>query len=82
MMEVQSVDPGVAKNAVTPNLLLIEELHRQGKNHELYYRAVPIYDWEFSIYAYIVYLSYNIRFFVYFSYSRILGNAGGSRSPR
>jgi hypothetical protein len=34
-------------------------------------------DWEFSIYAYIVYLSYNIRFFVYFSYSRILGNGGG-----
>jgi hypothetical protein len=29
--------------------------------------AEPTYDWEFSIYAYIVYLSYNIRFFVYFS---------------
>jgi hypothetical protein len=58
----------------------IRAVVRAKKQHML--RAVPIYDWELSIYAYIVYLSYNIRFFAYFSYSRILGNAGGSRSPR
>jgi hypothetical protein len=45
-------------------------------------RAVPVYDWGFSIYTYIVYLSYNIRYFVYFPYSRIVGHGGASRSPR